>query len=91
MRPPRLKRWLGSYAVGCGFVGAAVAVAIFKRDWPFATAWSAWIVLIVVRYRFFPEAQGRRLHPPNESTLQFLRKRRRAEETRDDALSERAV
>jgi hypothetical protein len=75
--PVRAKRLLGSYVVACAIVGATVLVAAATGDWPWAIVWSVWIALMVLRDRFFPDARGRQLHPPNESTLRFLRRRRR--------------
>jgi hypothetical protein len=71
---------LGSYVVACVLIGAAAVFALLKGDWLLAIFWTVWIAFTILRYRFFPNAGGRRpMHPPNESTLQFLRKRHHGE------------
>jgi hypothetical protein len=69
--------WLSRHniAVGGFIVLTAAALAILDRHWWVGVIWGAYFLLLIARYHFFPPSR-RPLHPPNESTLQWLRRRR---------------
>ncbi|MHB8233716.1 MAG: hypothetical protein ACYDHT_03605, partial [Solirubrobacteraceae bacterium] len=57
-------------------VAIAVGFAVWKHSWAAGAVWIVYFALLVARYHFFPPS--RPLHPPSESTLHWLRQRRKA-------------
>jgi hypothetical protein len=52
--------------------------AVWEHSWMAAVVWIVYFALLIARYHFFPPSR-QPLHPPNESTLQFLKRRRKGD------------
>jgi len=70
----RVKRLAQGQSVTALLAAATVVVAAIKEEWVFAVIWLLGLAGMVVRARLGPPGE---LHPPSESTIQWLRKRRR--------------
>ncbi len=62
-------------AAATAIVAMAAGFGVWDHSWTVAVVWIIYFALLIARYHFFPPSR-QPLHPPNESTLQFLRKRR---------------